>query len=276
MSRINSLLIVALLLLAQPGGAMEIVGHRGAAYLAPENTLQSVKLAYELGADAAEIDVQLTRDGRIVVIHDPTTGRTAGQDLDVAKSTAAELRRLDVGVFKGARYKGAKIPFLEEILADVPDGKKLLVEVKCGVEIVPLLIKTLERSGKIDRVIVISFHFEVVVEVKRIRPKLPVLWLVTSDKDKKSGSYRPYDPAIITRARGANLSGLGLRHDGLAKDFAQSATKAGLLLFAWTVDDPSEARRLRTLGIDALISNRPGRIREQLGGGRAQAFPSDK
>jgi len=255
---------------------MEIVGHRGAAHLAPENTLQSVNLAYELGADAAEIDVQLTRDGRIVVIHDPTTGRTAGQDLDVAKSKAAELRRLDVGVFKDASYKGAKIPFLDEILAAVPDGRKLLVEVKCGVEIVPSLIETLEGSGKIDRVIVISFHFEVVAEVKRLRPKLPVLWLVSSDKDKKSGSYSPYDPLIITRARGANLSGLGLRHNGLVRDFAQAVGKAGLLLFVWTVDDPPEARRLQALGIDAIITNRPGWMREQLGGGRTQAVPFEK
>jgi glycerophosphoryl diester phosphodiesterase len=255
---------------------MEIVGHRGAAYLAPENTLQSIKMAYELGADAAEIDVHLTSDGRIVVIHDPNTARTAGDDLEVSKSKAADLRRLDVGALKDARYKGATIPFLDEVLAIVPEGRKLLVEVKCGVEIVPRLIEILERSGKIGRVIVISFQFDVVAEVKRRRPNLPVLWLVTSDKDKKSGSYRSYDPAIIARAKGANLSGLGLRHDGLAEDFAQKAQKAGLLLFSWTVDQPDEARRLQALGIDALITNRPGWMRERLGGGSVQAVPSEK
>ena len=126
----------------------EIIAHRGASYLAPENTLASTLLAWKLKADAVEVDVYLSKDNRIVVIHDRTTKRTSGVNLNVAQTTAEELRQLDVGRFKNKKYAGEKIPFLEEIIATVPPKKKLYVEVKCGPEIVPLLKQVIEQSGK--------------------------------------------------------------------------------------------------------------------------------
>jgi len=110
---------------------IEIVGHRGASYDAPENTLPSVRLGFEQGADAVEVDVFATSDGRIVAIHDADTERVAGVKLDVAKSTLAELKQLDVGAWKGERWVGTRIPTLEEVLELVPEGRRLLIEVKC-------------------------------------------------------------------------------------------------------------------------------------------------
>jgi hypothetical protein len=93
---------------------MEIIAHRGASYLAPENTVASARLAWEKNADAVEVDVYLTTDQRVVVIHDRTTKRTGGEELEVANCTAEQLRRLDVGSFKDASFAGERIPVLEK------------------------------------------------------------------------------------------------------------------------------------------------------------------
>jgi len=87
---------------------VEIIAHRGASYLAPENTMASVMLGWEKGADV-EVDIYLTKDNRIVVIHDDTTERTGGTDVNVAETTSEELRKLDVGSFKSEEYAGEQI-----------------------------------------------------------------------------------------------------------------------------------------------------------------------
>ena len=111
---------------------VKIIAHRGASHLAPENTLASVNLAWELGADAVEVDVHLTGDGRIVAIHDTTTGRTGGTQLEVAQTYSRHLRRLDVGRHKNHDFAGEPIPFLGEVLDTIPPGRHLFIEIKCG------------------------------------------------------------------------------------------------------------------------------------------------
>ena len=126
---------------------MEIVAHRGASFDAPENTVAAIKLAWEQKADAAEFDVFLSKDGKIVVMHDPNTKRIGGVDRKVVDQTLAELRKLDVGRWKDARFAGERMPTLEEMLATVPAGKRVFIEVKCGPEIVPELDRVLKASG---------------------------------------------------------------------------------------------------------------------------------
>ena len=103
---------------------VEIVAHRGASYDAPENTVAAIKLAWEQKADAAEFDVFLSKDGKIVVMHDKDTKRIAGVDRKVVDQTLAELRKLDVGRWKDAKFAGEKMPTLDEMLATVPEGKQ--------------------------------------------------------------------------------------------------------------------------------------------------------
>src|SRR4051794_20206839 len=103
---------------------MQIIAHRGASHDAPENTLAAVRLAWAQHADAVEIDVHLTRDGRLAVIHDPDTQRTAGIPQLVTETTLADLQRLDAGAWKGASFAGEKIPALEDVFALVPAGKR--------------------------------------------------------------------------------------------------------------------------------------------------------
>src|ERR1043166_5600031 len=105
--------------------AVEIVAHRGASYDAPENTLVSQELAWKQGADAAEFDVRATKDGQLAIMHDPTTKRTAGRDAKFADLTLAELRTLDAGSWKDAKFAGEKVPTIDEMLQHIAPGKRV-------------------------------------------------------------------------------------------------------------------------------------------------------
>lgn len=261
--RTKTLALFAMFLFTE-AGAMEYVAHRGASHLAPENTLAAARLAWELGADAVEVDVHLSRDNQVVVIHDETTHRTTGVTHRVAKTNAAVLRRLDAGSFKNGKYAGEKIPLLSEVLETVPEGRKLLVEVKTGTEILLSLAQVIARSKKMDRVVIISFDFKVAAGAKKMMPEIPVYWLANSKKDRPSGTYRPHERELIERARSKGLDGLGVHFGGVTADFAERVKGEGLKLFVWTVNKEDEARRLMSLGIDGLITDRPGWMRKRL------------
>lgn len=260
---------VALLAAAVPAGAADrpiaIVAHRGASHDAPENTVAAIRLAWEQGADAAEFDVYLTKDRRIAVIHDKDTRRTAGGVAKVvADSTLDELRSLDVGRWKGEKFAGERVPRLEEMLATVPAGKQAFVEVKCGPEIVPELDRVLRESKlKPEQTPVISFNAAVVAAVKKARPDLPAYWIVSLNP--KKGGKPPTAAALIARAKGVHADGLDLSAaDALDEAFARAVKAAGLKLYVWTVNDPAVARRMVTVGVDGITTDRPGWLREQL------------
>jgi glycerophosphoryl diester phosphodiesterase len=109
-----------------------LVAHRGASFEAPENTLAAVRLGFAQGADAVETDVHLSKDERIIVMHDDNTWRTARHVALIAAQTLDEIQKLDADGWKDARFEGERVPSLEEVLAVVPPEKRLLVEVKCG------------------------------------------------------------------------------------------------------------------------------------------------
>ncbi len=256
-------LLVVTLLAAGPGYAMDIIGHRGASKDFPENTVRSVREAFAQMADGAEVDVHLCRDGEVVVIHDPDTLRTTGKKLLVKESALEALRALDAGVWKDNRFAGEKIPLLSEILDVVPAGKTLIVEIKCGVEILPALEKILAARGAGKKIVLFGFDLTVVRQAKRRLPALPVLWLHKGEK-KAPGQPAAYPADMLRLAQEAGLDGVGLHFDGVSASLVSEARKRGLRVFVWTVDDVAEARRLHGLGVDALITNRPGEMRRQL------------
>ncbi len=241
---------------------VEIIGHRGASYLAPENTLASVKLAWEKGADV-EVDVYLTKDNRIVVIHDETTERTAGADMNVAESTSEELRKLDVGSFKSEEYAGEQIPFLADIVKTIPPGQKLYVEIKCGQEILPYLRDLLAQSGKMSRIVIIGFDLETVTMSKEMID-VPTYWLKGTEKIKETEEWIPHDPQLAQTVKEKGLDGLDVHYAGVNKEFVDAVKASGQKLYVWTVDDPEDAIRLIRLGVDGITTNRPGWLREQV------------
>jgi glycerophosphoryl diester phosphodiesterase len=242
-----------------------IIAHRGASHDAPENTVRAMKLAWEQKADAGELDISLTKDGKLAVMHDKDTKRTAGVNKLIARTPLAELRKLDVGSWKGTEFAGEKIPTLAEMLATVPAGKTMFVEVKCGPEVVPELDRVLKASRlKPEQTPVICFKAEVVAAVKKARPDLPAYWLV-SMVDKKKKPPPPTAEALIAKAKAIHADGLDLQAaPELNRAYADKVKAAGLRLFVWTVDDPAEARRLVEAGVEGITTNRPAWLREQL------------
>src|SRR5436853_146648 len=112
--------------------AVEIVGHRGASYDAPENTVVSQELAWTHHADAAEFDVRRTKDGQLAIMHDATLKRTTGAEGKFADTTLAELRKLDAGSWKDPKFAGEKVPTFDEMLQHIPAGKRVVIHLYTG------------------------------------------------------------------------------------------------------------------------------------------------
>ena len=254
---------LALSLMTTPLLAVEIVAHRGASFDAPENTVAAIQLAWKQHADGSEFDIYLTKDGKIVVIHDKDTKRTAGIVKVVANSTLDELRTLDVGTWKNKSFAGEKIPTLDEMIATVPDGKRIFIEVKCGPEIVPELVRVL-KTAKLPaaQMPVISFNANVIAAVKKARPDLPAYWLVGLNRKDQPP---PAAEELIEKAKSIKADGLDLSaHDALDAVYAKKIKDAGLKLYVWTVNDPIVAKRMISIGVDGITTDRPAWLREQL------------
>lgn len=245
---------------------MEIIAHRGASHDAPENTIAAFKLGWQQNADGVELDIYQSKDGKIIVMHDATTKRTAGADKKIVEQTLDELRALEAGSWKGQAWKGEKIPTLEEVLPLIPPGKKLVIEIKCGPEVLPELKRVLEASGrKNEELVIIGFGYEAMKQAKEMFPGIPVLYLSSFKKDKETGVVSPSIDSLIGRAKEAHLDGLNLVYTGpLDAAAIQSIKNAGLKIYVWTVDDAEAARRLRDAGVQGITTNRPQWLREQL------------
>ncbi|NQV33725.1 MAG: glycerophosphodiester phosphodiesterase [Phycisphaeraceae bacterium] len=259
----SAMVVIASLALAGCHSNVEIIGHRGASHLAPENTVASAKLAWKKKADAVEVDIYLSQDHRIVVIHDGTTKRTAGQDMEVATSSARQLRQLDVGSFKDEAYAGERIPLLEEIIATIPAKRRLFIEIKCGPDVLPPLETIIAESGKRDQIVIIGFDLDTVKASKKRMPDIPTYWLVGTQKDKETEAWIPHNESLMDQLAGSDLDGLNVHWAGITKAFAQSVRDANLGLYTWTVNDPVEATRLAKLGVQGITTDRPGWLQSQ-------------
>lgn len=224
--------------------------------------MAAINLGWERRANV-EIDVYLSKDNRMVVIHDASTKRTAGADLKVKETDSQTLRELDVGSFKAKKFAGERIPLLAEVIESIPPTQKLYIEIKCGKEILPQLRQLLLDSGKMSRIVIIGFDLETVAESKKLID-VPTYWLKGTEKDKKTGQWIPHDPNLVQMAKDKGLDGLDVHFAGVTEDLVRAARAAGQKLYVWTVDDPDEAKRLVRLGVDGITTNRPDWLREQL------------
>jgi glycerophosphoryl diester phosphodiesterase len=248
-------------------GAPWIIAHRGASADAPENTLAAFRLAWAQGADGIEGDFRLTRDGRIVCIHDADTQRVAGTKLVVKDSTLAELQALDVGSGKGEAWRGEKLPSLEEVLAVVPDGKRVFIELKSGSELVAPLAAVLKNASLADeQIVLICLDADVIAACKRLLPRVRCHWL-TDYKQQDDGRWTPTVEEVIATIRQARADGLGTesRPEYVDEKFVRQLRAGGIDEFhVWTVDDAETARLYRRLGAWALTTNCPGKLRAAL------------
>ena len=236
---------------------MIFIAHRGASYEAPENTLAAVNLAWQKGALAVEVDVHLSLDHRIMVIHDPDTKRTTDQKFEIRKTQSDKLRTLDAGSFKDKRFSDERIPFLEEILETIPEGRKLIVEIKSDHRILPYLAELIETSEKRSQLVMIAFDFDLLCRAKKMLPGIPAYWLHFS----RTGVYSRDHIGIV---RDAGLNGLNFYYRGLRKDYVEAVHRAGLKIFTWTIDLPALAKRLILKNVDGIATNRIGWLEERV------------
>ena len=268
--------IITLLLIAVMFGAKQeteklpmIVAHRGASNAAPENTLVAFRMGFEEGADRIEGDFRITADGKVVCIHDKTTGRTTDQahDLVVHDSVLAQLRHLDVGSWKDARFEGEGIPTLEEVLGVIPQARGAVIELKGGSAVSRPAAEIVKASGIAPgRLAFIAFDAETLAEVKRAAPEYPA-WLLSSFKqDKETGRWTPGVEELIATAKKIKADGLDVKAEPAVVNeaFVAAVREAGLALHVWTVNDPDLARRMAALGVDSITTDVPAGIRAAL------------
>lgn len=250
-----------------PGHTCLLAAHRGGALLWPENSLLAFRNAIALGVDFLECDAHLSREGEVVVIHDPTLPRTTTGAGAVRERTLAELRALRLKD-KDGRVTEEAIPSLEEVVGlAAPTPLRLLVEIKGdprrarypGIEEKVLAI--LDRHRMAERAIVIAFEEETLHRVRALRPDVLVGGLYSPRTLKQRRSTVEEG---IEALRGLDARFVGLHQELVTAEVAEQARKAGLCLGVWTVNETEGMRRFIGLGVDVLITDRPDLARELL------------
>lgn len=249
---------------------VELTAHRGESADAPENTLASFNLAWERGVKSCELDVHMSKDGKLVVSHDGDTKRITGVDKKIKESDWSELRDLDAGKFKGEKWAGERLPLLGEMLATIPDGARCFIEVKTGPEIMPKLIETIRASGKTNKqLVIISFQANTIAEAKRQLPELKAYYLAAFKEDKETKKVTPTADELIAKAKELRADGLDLSANAVIDAaFVRKVKDAGLELYVWTVDDAATARRLVEAGVDGITTNKAQWLERELKAGR--------
>ena len=243
---------------------VQVVAHRGASAVAPENTLAAFRRALEMQVDALELDLQPTRDGQLIVMHDETLDRTTNGRGYIFERTLAELRNLDAGSWfhrahsTGPRYDGEPIPTLDEVIGLVRNGRQqLYIEIKKS-ERTPEdfeenVVGVIRRHGFENRVVLISFDPNSLRRVRQLAPSVATGILFKE---------LPADPIFLARTIGA--TGIAPRVDRVTREFVQAAHRAGMRMVVWTVDSPDDIRRLIYFGADGIVTNVPDRLLELL------------
>ncbi len=253
----------------------EVIGHRGASFDAPENTLAAVHLAWKQRADAVEVDVRATRDGRLVAIHDPGTRRVCGRAFRVRDCGWARLKRLDVGAWKGERWRGERLAELREILDAVPAGKRLYLELKGGPITVPSLRKILKTAPiSHSQLVIISFSIRTLLAVKRHVPDYPTFWITSFRRTAGGGSWLPTPELLLRTAVEAKVDGLDLKAEPevITRRLVERIHRRTLKVCVWTVDDKALGKQMWEAGVDGITTNRPGWLRRAIvDWGRAEA-----
>jgi glycerophosphoryl diester phosphodiesterase len=230
------------------------VAHRGDPMKRPQNTRSSFLSALEHDIDMIETDINMTRDGRLVVIHDQIVDFTSNGKGEVFSYTLDEIRRLDFGSWMGPDFSGETIMTLEELLELAKERDVALnIEIKNGPRVYEgiekKVVSVLNDLSAADRVIISSFDHPTITRTKEIAPRIPCGILF-------SGAF--IDP--ITPARLAGADGLHPEHNWVREDLVSAARAAGLFVNVWTIDDEERIKRIADMGVTGILSNYPERL----------------
>lgn len=244
-----------------------IVAHRGASAYAPENTLASIKKAIAMGVDMVEIDVQLTKDKQIVLMHDLTVDRTTNGKGRVKDLLFDDIRKLDAGLWFSTEFAGEKIPTLEEVIETVKGKCKLLIEVKRvktkNPEIEAKIIQLIDKYKAYNWCVVQSFETEVIKNIQAIDKSVECHKLVTMnlsvlplhlDSRIKTGTIYKYK----------TVQAINPYFKMLNKRKVDKIHSRGQKIITWTVNEKEDMKRMIEMGVDGIITNYPDRLIELL------------
>jgi glycerophosphoryl diester phosphodiesterase len=230
-----------------------VVSHRGAMGHAPENTMASFRKGYELKADMIELDIQMSKDRELVVIHDGDVSRTTGGKGHIRDMTMEDIRSLEAGSHFSSAFKGEKIPILREVLSWAKDKIPLAIEIKGdpqpaeGIE--ERLVTLLQEYNMINRVMVISFHHASLKRLKEMEPSVATGII--------------YYAALVDTVAVARAAKADSIHPGwkfCTASMIEKVHRAGLAVYAWAANDEEEMKHLIKMGIDAIGTNYPDRL----------------
>lgn len=229
---------------------LSVIAHRGASGTAPENTLAAFRRAQAIGAHMIELDVQLTRDGEAIVMHDWTLERTTDGRGKVKSRTLDEIRRLDAGRWFAPEFAREPVPTLREVLGAIT--LPVNVELKaCGDDgLEARVLADVEAAGAIDRIVFSSFDFESLERLRRLSvdATIGVLWT------KRSLSH------AFTVVERVDATALHLRKEAVSPAGVRDAAARGLEVRVWTVNDPGESGSLLAMGVGAVFTDFPERF----------------
>ena len=228
----------------------KVIAHRGSSLRAPENTMAAFRLALEQGADGIELDVQMTRDGELVVIHDERLDRTTSGSGYLYQRNYTDINSVDAGSWFSHKYVGEKIPRLSEVLDLLQGSHKLLnIELKTGIVlydgIEQQLVSLLSRYSSID-VVISSFNHYSLRTLKSLAPELAIGALYME------GLVEPW--LYADRLGAYSLHPLYLN---IIPELLTGCHNAGIALFPWTVDKPEDMQRMLLANVSAVITNDP-------------------
>ncbi len=222
------------------------IAHRGASRAFPENTVSAFRAACDAGADMCELDVHLSRDGHLMVIHDDTVDRTTSGRGAVADMALAELRALHIG-------PGERIPTLDEVFDATAGLCSLNLELKAaGAE--TRVADMIRERGASDSAMVSSFDWDALAATRRIAPEIRLG--VLAEKNP---------PLMIAEAERLGAYAVNPRFDMVTSELCADAHARGFKLLVWTVDVPEIMRMMVQMGVDGIMTNCPERLREVLG-----------
>jgi glycerophosphoryl diester phosphodiesterase len=248
------------------------IAHRGASGDFPENTMPAFRAAADCGAPYIELDVHLTRDGEIVVIHDDDLTRIAGREGVIAEMAAAEIFAADAGYHFSPergfpfRGRGIRVPTLAQVLAEF-QRRMFIIEIKeTAPAIAAPLLDIIDRAGMARRVLIASEHQAPIDEVRRLAPSIPTNFAL-ADGAEFLMALPPGAPPCSPRGDALQIPP---EHDGwklLTPEIIAAAHRIGVEVHVWTIDDEAEMRAARALGVDGILTNYPARLLRMLAGG---------
>ena len=246
------------------------VAHRGGAGLAPENTLAAFRKAVELKCDAVELDLHLSKDGVPMVIHDPEVSGTTDGRGEVSALTRAELETLNAAAkFTGGMVQPQRIPTLDEVFRMVRGKAEVQIEIKrradqtryAGIE--TQVLDTVRRHDMLPAVMIISFDFPTLQDIKRLAPTARTCALISSSYVKQFHAWwKPEAVADDLAAHG--LDCVGVHFSRLTKRLLNALRARHFRVGVWTVNEASALRKFVEMGVDFITSDRPDLLQEVL------------